>query len=56
MTYYIIRCKLTREDIDMIVCPDCATSMPPVDGSHVRAEKADDDCDCEFCDKKGATK
>ena len=47
-TVYIIRCGITGESKEVVVCQKCNKKMP-LAGNNVSSELADDDCICEFC-------
>ncbi len=50
-TLYIIKCRVTGESDEVVVCQECSKKMPLV-GNNVSSELADDDIECEFCKQK----
>lgn len=49
-TLFTLYCARTGESSAICVCHAHAKEMPAVDGDRVRADAADDDCSCDFCE------
>ena len=49
-TVFILRCKVTGESQEVVVCQKHALEMPVVNGENVTTRHdADDSCPCDFC-------